>query len=207
MSDRLTLYTNPMSRGQIARWMIEETGADYETVILEYGTTMKAPEYLSINPMGKVPAIRHGKTVITEVAAICAYLADAFPHAGLAPPINARGDYYRWLFFTSGSYEAALTAKSLGLEPTPEQQMFAGFGSLENVLRTLEKLLTERDFIAADYFTAADLYLGAQIDFGLSFKTLEPRDAFVAYQARTTNREAYKRAKTIDNDLIAKQQS
>src|SRR6201989_2603118 len=113
----LTFYTNPQSRGRIARWMLEETGAAYETVVLGYADSMKSPEYLAINPMGKVPAIRHGDTVVTEGAAICAYLADAFPDAGLAPPLSDRGDYYRWLFFAAGPIESAVTAKSFGFEP------------------------------------------------------------------------------------------
>ena len=105
----LTFYTNPMSRGQTVRWMLEEFGEPYETEILQYGTTMKPEPYLSINPMGKVPAVRHGGKVVTEVAAICAYLADAFPAAGLAPPVADRADYYRFLFFAAGPLEQAFS--------------------------------------------------------------------------------------------------
>src|SRR5882757_200470 len=101
MPDELVFYTNPMSRGRLVRWMLEEIGAPYRTEILDYGTMMKAPAYLAINPMGKVPAIRHGDVVVTEGAAICAYLADAFPEADLAPALGDRGDYYRWLFFAA----------------------------------------------------------------------------------------------------------
>ena len=122
MNDSLILYTNPMSRGRIARWMLEEIGAPYRTEIVEFGPTMKAPEYLAINPMGKVPAIRHGETVVTECAAICAYLADAFPDADLAPPLAERGAYYRWLFFAAGPLEAAITDRDLGMEPNITQQ-------------------------------------------------------------------------------------
>ena len=103
MADDLIFYTNPMSRGQIVRWMLEEVGAPYEPRILDYGTTMKDTAYLAVNPMGKVPAIVHDGKVVTECAAICAYLADAFPAAGLAPDPADRADYYRWLFFTAGS--------------------------------------------------------------------------------------------------------
>jgi glutathione S-transferase len=117
MTDELVFYTNPMSRGRIVRWMLEEIGHPYRTELLDFGTTMKAPSYLSINPMGKVPTIRHGDTVVTEVAAICAYLADAFPRAGLAPPPGdrLRGPYYRWLFFAAGPVEAAVTNKGARL--------------------------------------------------------------------------------------------
>ena len=111
--------------------MLEETGAPYRTEILDYGTTMKAPDYLSINPMGKVPAIRHGDAVVTECAAICAYLADAFPGAGLAPPPEERGAYYRWMFFAAGPLEAAATNRSLGLEVPDEKRGMVGYGSFE----------------------------------------------------------------------------
>src|SRR6266436_7887541 len=117
MTDELTFYTHPMSRGRIVRWMLEEIGEPYRTELLDYGTMMKAPAYLSINPMGKVPAIRHGDMVVTEAAAICAYLADAFPEARLAPPPGdrLRGPYYRWLFFEIGPLEAAMINKALGM--------------------------------------------------------------------------------------------
>ena len=117
MADELVFYTHPMSRGRIVRWMLEEIGQPYRTELLEYGTTMKAPAYLAVNPMGKVPAIRHGDTVVTEAAAICAYLADAFPEARLAPPPGdrRRGPYYRWLFFGAGPLEAAWDQHGHGL--------------------------------------------------------------------------------------------
>ena len=102
MADELVFYTNPMSRGRIARWMLEEVGQPYRTVLLDFATTAKAPEYLALNPMGKVPTIVHGRTVVTECAAVCAYLADAFPEAGLAPEPARRGAYYRWMFFAAG---------------------------------------------------------------------------------------------------------
>lgn len=205
MSD-LTFYTNPMSRGQMVRWVLEETGAPYETEILQYGTTMKAPEYIAINPMGKVPAIKHKGVVVTEVAAILAHLADAFQENNLAPALGERGAYYRWLFFGAGPVESAITAKALGFEPAPEQKAMAGFGEMADVLNTLEALVSDREFIAADHFTAADLYIGAELDFGMSFNTIEKRDAFVAYRDRVTDRDAYRRAKDIDNALIAQQQ-
>src|SRR6185312_13672265 len=134
MSKELVFYTNPMSRGRIVRWMLEEVGQPYRTELLQYADSMKAPAYLAINPMGKVPAIRHGDVVVTEGAAICAYLADAFPEAGLAPPTAERGDYYRWLFFAAGPVEAAVTARSLGFSPAADQKRMAGFGSLEDAV-------------------------------------------------------------------------
>ena len=201
----LTFYTNPMSRGQIARWMLEEVGAPYDQVLLDYGTTMKAPDYLAINPMGKVPAIKHGETVVTECAAICAYLADAFPDAGLAPDTANRGDYYRWMFFGAGPLEQAITNKSLGFVVPPEKSMMAGYGNFESAMDGLEAAVAGKRYIAGDRFSAADVYIGSQIGWGLAFGSIEKRPAFAAYWAGICERPAYLRAKEIDNALMPKQ--
>lgn len=205
MPNELVFYTHPMSRGRIVRWMLEEVGQPYRTELLDYATTMKGADYLAINPMGKVPAITHGDVVVTEGAAICAYLADAFPQAGLAPPTTERGDYYRWLFFAAGPVEAAVTAKSLGFEPKPEQQRMAGFGSLAHVLAALEKAVAAHEFIAGDRFSAADVYVGAQIGWGLQFGSIDKRPAFTDYWERLTTRPAAVRAREIDDALIPAQ--
>jgi glutathione S-transferase len=202
----LIFYTNPMSRGQTVRWMLEEVGQPYQTEILGYGTTMKAEPYLSINPMGKVPAIVHGGKVVTEVAAICCYLADAFPQAGLAPDPSDRADYYRWLFFTSGPVEAAFTAKSMNWEVPAERQAMAGFGTYDLTMNTLEKALLGKSYIAGNRFTAADLFVGAMVGFMIQFNLLDPRPAFTDYVARVTDRDAYRRAQEIDGKLIAEMQ-
>jgi glutathione S-transferase len=202
MADDLVLYTNPMSRGRIARWMLEEIGHPYETVLLEYGTTMKAADYLAINPMGKVPAIRHGDAVVTEAAAICAYLAEAFPDAGLAPKPYERADYFRWLFFAAGPVEAAVTNKALGVNPEGQQKAMAGYGSYEDAIGALERAVTGRDYIAGDRFTAADVYVGSQIGWGLMFGTIDRRPAFTAYSDRLYARPAYLRATQIDDALV-----
>ncbi len=199
MSDELVFYTNPMSRGRIVRWMLEEVGAPYRTEILDYGTTMKAPDYLAINPMGKVPAVRHGDTVVTECAAICAYLADAFPEAGLAPPPERRGAYYRWLFFAAGPLEAAVTNQALGVEVPPEREAMAGYGNLARVVDTLEHAVSGDGFIAGERFSAADVYVGSQIGWGMEFGTIERRPAFEKYWARLEPREARRRAAAMDD--------
>ncbi len=199
----LTFYTNPMSRGRIARWMIEEVGAPYETVLLGYADSMKAPDYLAINPMGKVPAIVHDGKVVTEGAAICAYLAEAFPEAGLAPTAAERADYYRWLFFAAGPVEAAITNRSLGVTPTDQQQRMAGYGSYDMMVDVLEGAVSAHPFIAGDRFTAADVYVGSQVGWGLQFGTLPKLEAFSAYWARLATREAYVRGVAIDDALIA----
>ena len=157
MSETIIFYTNPMSRGQIARWMLEEVGTPYEQVLLDYGTTMKAPDYLAINPMGKVPAIKHGNNVITECAAICAYLADAFPDAGLAPRAGEHADYYRWMFYAAGPVEAAITNRSLGLDVPADKAMMAGYGSYDAMVDVLAGAVARYDYITGDRFTAADV--------------------------------------------------
>lgn len=206
MADAITFYTNPMSRGQIARWMLEEVGEPYEAVVLDYGTTMKGDDYLQINPMGKVPAIVHDGKVVTECAAICAYLADAFPDAGLAPPAGERSDYYRWMFFAAGPIEAAVTNKSLGFELPEGRERMAGYGTFDDAVGALEKAVSGPAWICGDQFTAADVYVGSQIDWGLAFGTMPANPAFEAYAVRLRERPAYKRQKEIDNALIAKMQ-
>ncbi len=201
----LTFYTNPMSRGQIARWMLEEVGEPYEQVLLDYGTTMKAPEYLAINPMGKVSAITHGDVVVSECAAICAYLADAFPDAGLAPDPAHRGDYYRWMFFGAGPLEAAVTNRALGFVVLPEKSAMAGYGSFEAVMDGLETAVAGKTSIAGDRFSAADVYVGSQIGWGLAFGSIEKRPAFEAYWAGICERPAYLKAKAIDDALMPAQ--
>ena len=207
MTSDIIFYTNPMSRGQIARWMLEEVGQPYHMVILDYDTTMKAADYLSINPMGKVPAIVHRGKTVTEAAAICAYLADAFPDTNLSPPTDQRADYYRWLFFAAGPVEAAISNKALGLIVPEERERSIGYGNFDQAIDTLEQAVSGDRWICGDQFTAADVYVGSQIDWGLSFGTVPTRPAFERYAARLRERPAYKRQKELDNALIAQMQS
>ena len=205
----LIFYTNPMSRGRIARWMLEEISEPYETVLLDYGTTMKGADYLAINPMGKVPAIRHGGTVVTEAAAICAYLADAFPDKGLAPPPASfeRGPYYRWMFFAAGPVEAVVTGKALGLLAPEEKKMMAGYGSFDETIDALERAVSQGPYICGDRFTAADVYVGAQIGWGMMFGSIDKRPAFADYFGRISARPAAVRANEIDDAIIAEQKA
>jgi glutathione S-transferase len=205
MADELVLYTNPMSRGRVTRWMLEEIGEPYKVEVLDYASTMKGPAYLAINPMAKVPALRHGDAVVTETAAICAYLADAFPRAGLAPPPGdrLRAPYYRWLFFGAGPVEAAVSNKALGFVVPPDRERMIGYGNIEHVMSTLEAAVSRGAYLVGDGFTAADLYVGAQIGFGLMFGTFEKRPAFEQYWARISARPAYARAKQLDDDKAA----
>jgi glutathione S-transferase len=206
----LVFYTNPMSRGRIIRWMLEEVGQPYETRVLGWETgAAKAPEYLAINPMGKVPTIVHKGMVVTECAAICAYLADAFPQANLAPAVGSldRGAYYRWLFFGAGPIEQMASFAGMKIDVPEEQRGMVGFGSAADVLNTLEGVLTGREFLAGDSFTAADLYIASHLSWGMDFGTIERRPAFETYAARHLARPASKRAAEIDDGLIAAAQA
>ena len=203
MDHDLTLYTHPRSRGRTVRWMLEEIGVPYRVEPLAFATTMKSPQYLAINAMGKVPALRHGDVVVTECAAICAYLADAFPQAQLAPPPAERGAYYRWLFFAAGPLEAAITDRALGVEPTDAQRGFVGYGSFDAVVDTLDRALAGREHIAGRRFSAADVYVGASVAFALQVGSLPRRDSFAAYADRLAQRPARRRALRLDDELLA----
>ena len=203
-----TFYTNPMSRGQIARWALHEAGADYSQVLVDWAA--KPAAFVTANPMAKVPTLVHhsetGDRVITECAAICAYLAEIHPEAGLLPSDAELADYYRWLFFAAGPVEQAIVSKSMGWEVPEGRAGMVGFGSYERVLDTLEGHLDGRLFVCGPRFTAADVYVGSQVDWGLTFGSIPPRRAFVAYAERLQARPAYVAAKSIDAALIAEQQ-
>ena len=201
----LIFYTNPQSRGRIVRWMLEEVGEPYETEIIPY-EMMKGERYLAVNPMGKVPAIKHRGHVVTECAAICAYLADAFPQAHVGPREDEKADYYRWLFYAAGPVEHAVTNNYAKWVPEPEQHRMFGYGSFETVVSVLDGLFSSRDYVCGDRFTAADVYLGSQIMFPLQFGMLPERDSFLRYRDRLVSRDACKRAYAIDEKIIAEMQ-
>ncbi len=186
-----------MSRGRIVRWMLEKVGAPYRTELLEYGTSMKGEAFRAINLMGKVPALRHGDNVVTEAAAICAYLADAFPVAGLAPPPGSRlrAPFYRWLFFGAGPCRVRGDKQAMGFEVPQERKVTSGYGSLEAVLDVLESVVSGCRNLVGDVFSAADLYLGSQLGWGMMFGTIEKRPAFEAYAGRINARNAAVRAR------------
>ena len=198
----LIFYTNPQSRGRITHWMLEEVGEPYETRTVDFGTTMKAPDYLAINPMGKVPALIHDGQIITEGAAIITYLADAFPAAGLMPANRAA--FYRWMFFGAGPVEAAVTNKALGVEVPPERRGMVGYGSLEAVTNTLAAQLEKTPYLCGDTFSAADVYVGSQIGFGMRFKTIEERPVFTEYWGRISARPALARSTALNDALLPK---
>jgi glutathione S-transferase len=201
----LTLYTNPQSRGRVIRWMLEELEIPYETQIMEYGGSIKSPEYLAINPMGKVPAILHGDTVVTEVAAICAYLADRFPEPGLAPAPDSpeRGTYYRWLFFAAGPLEMVINSRAYGWDIDDEKATGIGCGHCETAINTLEQAVKGASpYLCGDRFTAVDLLLSSYLGFFTMMKLLEPRPAFAEYVQRMEARPAAKRANEKDDALM-----
>jgi glutathione S-transferase len=203
MTDELVLYTNPMSRGTIAHWMLEEVAVPYRLELLRFDQSEhKRPEFLAINPMGKVPTLLHGKTVVTEAAAICTYLADAFPAAHLAPGLNdpARGAYLRWLFFGAGCIEPAMVDRSF--DRPDVRGSVLGYGSYADTMNTLEYALTPGPFILGDTFSAADVYIGAAIGWGLMAKNMEARPRFLEYSARCKARPAYQRFNDKNNALF-----
>ena len=220
----ITFYTNPNSRGRMVRWMLEEVGCPYQTVVLDYekssqfdqwgGAALQRPAanggdhqgarfFSEVNPIGKVPAIVHNGQVITESAAICAYLADAFPAAGLAPAPEQRAAYYRWLFFVAGPLEQAVTNLRAGFTPLPEQEFFLGYGNYNRTVDQLEMAVQAQPYVAGDHFSAADVYAGSHIGWGLALQTLPARAAFVSYATRLASRPAYQRAVEKDNALLA----
>ena len=205
MADELVFYTSPMSRGRIARWMLEEVGVPYRTELMNFGDKMKSPGYLAVNPMGKVPALTHGDQVVTETAAICAYLADAFPEKQLAPPPGSklRAPYYRWLFYAAGPVEAMFTNKSLGFVVPPERAAMAGYGSFEAVEAVLNKTVESGDYLVGGQFSAADVYFGSQIGWMMQFGSLPKTPALERYYEKISSRPAAVRAREIDDKLIA----
>lgn len=199
-----TLYTNPMSRGQIGRWALHEAGADYDTVLVDWAD--KPAALLAANPLGKVPTLVHHHGghdhVVTEAAAICHYLAETSAPA-LLPREEERADYFRYLFFAAGPVEQAVTCKAMGWRASePHKQGMLGFGSYDRAVGTLEEMLTGRDFACGSRFTMADVYVGSQVDWGLAFGTIPSRPAFDSYAGRLRAREAYQAAKAIDTKLI-----
>ena len=206
MTEELVFHTNPMSRGRIVRWMLEETGLPYRTEIVPYGPEMKAPAYRAINPMGKVPAVVQGETVVTECAAICAWLAEIAPEAGLAPPTAERGAYYRWLFFAAGPMEAMAVNTALGVEVPEDRRVMVGYGGPGDVLATLEGVLADvlksGGYLAGPAFSAADVYLGSHLGWGMEFGTVERRPVFEDYFARLECRPALKRARALDDAAV-----
>jgi glutathione S-transferase len=206
MTDTIAFYHNPQSRGRIAHWMLEEVNAPYEIKVVDFEKKEhKSADFLAINPMGKIPAIVHRGTVVTECAAICAYLADAFPAAGLAPATDdpKRGTYLRWLFFGAACVEPAIIDQ-LFSRPAPSRPSALGYGNFADTLNTLEKAISPGPFILGERFSAADVYMGSAIGWGLMMKAVEPRPVFGAYLGRVGQRPAYQRAMAQSEALTPK---
>ena len=202
MSDTLTFYSHPHSRGRITRWMLEETGLRYDAVMLEYGSSMKSAQYLAINPMGKVPALLQGKTVITENAAICLHLADLAPANALLPPVGSaeRGECYRWVLFAAGPLEAFVTDRRYGGLAPP---MEAGYGTAEDLLRTLETAVAGKRYLVGEGFTVADLYMASFLSYYIRVGELEAKPVFTDYCAVHLQRPASVRAGQLDDARLA----
>ncbi|WP_137388746.1 glutathione S-transferase family protein [Rhodoligotrophos defluvii] len=197
MSDEIVFYSNPRSRALIVHWMLEEVGAKYRTVTLDLQKgEQRQPDYLAINPMGKVPAIVHRGNVVTETPAIIAYLADAFPDAGLAPAVDdpARGPYYRWLFFGGSCFEPALLDKMMKRPPVEPAGM-TGHGSYEDVLASLKTALTPGPYLLGERFSAADVYIGSELGWAIKFGApgLDTEPVITDYVSRMASRPAFMR--------------
>ena len=199
----LVFYTNPMSRGRIIRWMLEETGAPYETRFLRYGDEMNSPAYAAINPMRKVPAIVHNGQVVTECGAICLYLADAFPEAGLAPPLADRASYYRWMMFAAGPWEQANVNAAFGVQVTPEQSRMAGYGTFDRALDVLLSAVPETGYMLGGKFSALDVYAGSHIGWAIQFGSIPATPQTAAYLERIQSRPAARRAAELDDAASA----
>ena len=204
MSD-LTLYHAAPSRSSIALWMLEEVGEPFDIHLLSFkkGETRTA-DYLKLNPMGKVPALKHGDVVVTEAAAICTYLADAFPQAKLNVPIGdpRRGIYLKWLFFGPTCVEAAIMDRSFPRAGEPPRQAL-GYGDHESVINVLSEAVQKGPYLLGEQFTAADVVIGSGLRWGMMFKGIPERPEFVAYAGRMAERPAAKRATAKDQELAA----
>ncbi|WP_444918637.1 glutathione S-transferase family protein [Microbulbifer sp. JMSA003] len=203
MANQIIFYTNPQSRGCIVRWMLEEISVPYQTKVLEYGEDMKSPEYLAVNPMGKVPTLVHDNKIITEAAAICVYLADVFSDSGLSPINNEeRANYYRWMFYSAGPLESAIVNKYIFDEDVAkDKQQMLGYGNYKLALDTLSSAIKSNPYIVGERFTAADVYIGAQLGWGLQFGTIDRREEYQEYVNRLSQRKAFQRAQELDAAL------
>jgi len=199
----LILYTNPMSRGRIARWMLKETGAVYETRYLRCGPEMSFAEYADVNPMRKVPAIVHDGMAVTECAAICLYLADAFPKADLAPPLDARADYHRWMMFAAGPWEAASTNRALNVEVSAAASGMVGYGVFDRALEVLQSAVPEDGYLVGRKFSALDVYMGSQISWGSQSGSIPKTPRVETYLGRLQSRRGHIRASELDDAAMA----
>jgi glutathione S-transferase len=202
---KLTLYHIAPSRSSIVHWMLEEVGEPYDVHLLSMKRgENRAPEYLAVNPMGKVPALRHGDVVITEAAAICTYLADEFPRAGLNVPVGdpRRGTYLKWLFFGPSCIEPAIMDHAYPRkEAAPRPAL--GYGEYDTVVEVVAKAVAKGPYLLGEQFTAADVVIGSGLRWGTMFKLLPERPEFSAYMARLAQRPALQRAEAKDKELAA----
>jgi glutathione S-transferase len=202
--EKITLYTNPNSRGRIIRWLLEECGADYEVVPVPYGENgTKSADYLAVNPMGKLPAVKYGDAVITETAALITFLAELFPEKNLIPAVGTaeRGEFYRWLMFALHA-EYAFMDKRFGIPETPERKYSIGYGSFDEVVATLTTFLNGKEYALGDHFTALDLYLSGLIAWGIMrAQVLDMDSELGAFMKRHAARPAFAKSQALDAEL------
>lgn len=201
----LTLYTHPHSRGVTISWMLEECQAQYTVIPLEWHTSMKSPEYLALNPAGKVPTLKHGDIVITESAAIVAYLADIYPEKQLAPAIGdpKRGEYYRWLFIICNQFEPALTDKLFNFTITAEMRFALGHPEVDVIVEQITQQLTKNTYLLGDQFSAADLLMIALLNWAANAKKIISLNSVLqAYLEKCTQRPACVKALQLNQQLF-----
>ncbi|MBY0560899.1 glutathione S-transferase family protein [Hyphomicrobium sp.] len=201
---KLVHYHAPQTRSFAIRWLLEELGSPpHELKVLNMKKgEHKTPEYLAVNPMGKVPAITHGGVPVTEVGAIAIYLADLFPEAQLAPAIGdtARGTYLRWIVFNHGAIEPAIADRWRKIEPSMASAM--SYGTYDATVDTLSGAVSGGPYILGERFSAADVVVGSAVRWMTLFKLLPERPEFTSYIERLTSRPAFKSAMAKDEELV-----
>ena len=202
--EKIILYTNPNSRGRIIRWLLEECGADYEVVPVPYGENgTKSADFLAVNPMGKLPAVKYGDAVITETAALVVFLAELFPEKNLIPAVGTaeRGEFYRWLMFAMHA-EYAFMDKWHGIPETPERKRSIGYGSFDEVVATLTAFLRGKEYALGNHFTALDVYLSGLIALGIMWvQVLDMDSELGAFMKRHAARPAFAKSQALDAEL------
>jgi glutathione S-transferase len=203
-NDRITLYYSPQTRATGTRVLLEELGAPYDLHVLNMKAgEQRQPAYLAINPLGKVPVVRHGEALVTEQVAITIYLADLFPKAGLTPALDdpGRGPYLRWIAYYGSSFEPALIDKFMKREPA--SQMQSPYSDYDSMLGALETQLTKGPYLLGERMTAADILWGVAFSWTMMFGFVPRKDVFAAYAERITSRPAFQRINAADDEMAA----
>lgn len=200
---KITFYTNPYSRGKNVRWMLEECEAEYEVVPIQFGEEMKSEKYLSVNPMGKSPALEVDGKIITETAAILTFLADMYPEKKLIPAVDSieRGEFYRWMFFAVHA-EYAFMDKWFDVPSNELRRKAIGYGDFDTTIKTLTDFLKGKKYAIGNSFTVLDLYLSGLLAWGMFRAEVLPKEGVLAdYMKQHITREAFIKSQGLDKEL------